>query len=124
MGAIPSTIQVEWELEEPDERRRAYEAEVQRLTQELVRRGAVRVVLSGSRARGEAGPSSDVDLLVVMPSRTGQPPTMGELADLYEALAPRGVDLFVVTPESLQTLRETSAFVREALREGQVLHGC
>lgn len=104
MGAIPSTIQVEWELEEPDERRRAYEAEVQRLTQELVRRGAVRVVLFGLRARGEAGPSSDADLLVVMPSRTGQPPTMGELADLYEALAPRGVDLFVVTPESLQTL--------------------
>jgi predicted nucleotidyltransferase len=123
MGAIPSTIEVEWELEEPDERRRAYEAEVQRLTKELVRCGALRVVLFGSRARGEAGPSSDADLLVVMPSQTGRPPTMSELADLYEALAPRGVDLFVVTPQSLETLRETSAFVREALREGQVLHG-
>jgi predicted nucleotidyltransferase len=62
------------------------------------------VILFGSEARGDAGPHSDIDLLVVMPDGTRRGPT--ERA-LYQRLASvpqrtRAVDLLVATPALLE----------------------
>ena len=81
-----------------------------------------RIVLFGSRARGEAGPESDYDILIVAPSaelpwrRT--PP-------LYRALAGLGVPKEIVwwTPEEIAEWRGVrSHFINTALREGKVLY--
>jgi uncharacterized protein len=62
------------------------------------RHGADNIRLFGSAARGEAGPSSDVDLLVEMrPDHTSWFPG-GLIADLEELL---GVRVHVVTEKSL-----------------------
>lgn len=71
--------------------------------------GARNVRLFGSTARGEAGPQSDVDLLVdLQPGRT----LLDLVALRREASALLGIDVDVVTPD---TLRDTVR--REAERD-------
>ena len=82
-----------------------------------------RIILFGSAARGERGPDSDVDLLVVKSGSYHR----GQLtADIYMNLFGVGeaVDIVVVTPEDVEQLASSSAFViRPALEEGQVIYG-
>lgn len=80
------------------------------------------IILFGSRARGEAGPDSDLDLLVVARG-IGAP--RRESTRLRRAL--RGllvpVDVIVATPEQIERHRDTIGLVyRQALREGRVLY--
>ena len=77
-----------------------------------------RVILFGSAARGETGPDSDLDLLVV---KAGVP-HRGHLAqDIYVSLfgVPVPVDVLVVTPDDLERYRESiGSIIGPALREG------
>lgn len=80
----------------------------------------VRVILFGSRARGTAGRTSDVDLLVVLPEvadkRRAAVETLRAVGDL-----PVATDIFVSTPEELARRGQTRGSVlRAALREGKV----
>ncbi len=87
-----------------------------------------RVLLFGSRARGDARPDSDIDLLVVMPQATLTPQERQQaLRSLRAALRPLplsvGVDLVVVGEEDAQRLAGSRWHVVErALREGMELH--
>jgi len=57
-----------------------------------------RIILFGSHARGEAGPDSDVDLLVVMPlSRPKRPLALEIRAALRQFRVPK--DIIVTAPE-------------------------
>lgn len=83
---------------------------------------ATRIVLFGSHARGEAGPSSDVDFLVV---ERGTIDRRAEMVRLRRAL--RGlripVDVLVVTEDDVADwghLPGTALY--PALKEGKVLH--
>lgn len=76
-----------------------------------------RVVLFGSLARGNAGPGSDADLLVVV-SHTDLP-----FLDRFVRYAPAGVgigvDVFAYTQSELQKmLQEENPFIARALSEG------
>ncbi len=96
---------------------------------ELVRRLVAayrpeRVFLFGSRARGEAGPDSDYDLLVVVPDDSAVDRTRSRLG--YQALRGTGVAADVVVWR--RSSFERRAHVRTslpytALHEGVVLHG-
>jgi predicted nucleotidyltransferase len=81
---------------------------------------AVRVVVFGSVGRGDDGPDSDIDLLVVLPAVTRQHDdavrVLRELRDL-----PVPVDVVVVDAAQLQREAELPGVVRVALREGQVI---
>lgn len=88
----------------------------------------MRLVLFGSRARGEARPDSDIDLLVVMrqPALTPQDRQVA-LQALRGALRPLrlpvGVDLVVVGQDDARKLAGSRwHVVARALREGQELH--
>ena len=88
----------------------------------------LRLVLFGSRARGDARPDSDLDLLVVMskPRLTPQERQVA-LQALRSALRPLrlpvGVDLVVVGQEDARTLAGSRwHVVARALREGQELY--
>ncbi|HVC06382.1 MAG TPA: nucleotidyltransferase domain-containing protein [Solirubrobacterales bacterium] len=82
-----------------------------------------RVILFGSRARGEAKPGSDLDLLVIEPQLRGR---RAEFVRLREALGAIGVpvDLIVVSAEHVEEWGQVQGtMVNEALREGRVLAG-
>ena len=78
----------------------------------------LRVVVFGSVARGEAGPASDLDLLVVMPDGA---PRRATAQRLYVDVPRRGMalDLVVATPAVLASQASAAGFVYgPALREG------
>jgi len=81
-----------------------------------------KVVLFGSYARGEARPTSDLDLLVIADSTI---PRHRRSAPLYGALSKilLPMDIVVFTPEEVQEWsRVRQAFVTTAVREGRVLY--
>jgi type I restriction enzyme S subunit len=82
-----------------------------------------RIVLFGSAARGEMGPDSDVDLLVVKacPDRRAVARTIREALMGVAPGLPK--DIIVVTPEDVERDRDTIGYIiRPALREGRVLY--
>jgi predicted nucleotidyltransferase len=81
-----------------------------------------KIVLFGSRARGEARPGSDFDLLIIAPSTL---PRWQRTPPLYRLLAGLGVSKDIVwwTPEEVAEWRGVrSHFITTALREGKVLY--
>ena len=82
-----------------------------------------KIILFGSAARGEMGPDSDVDLLVVKGGKFNRwRVTTAIYRQLTGAEAP--VDVVVVTPEEVDRYRDTHCLVIcPALREGKVVYG-
>jgi predicted nucleotidyltransferase len=81
-----------------------------------------KVVLFGSRARGDARPDSDFDVLVIKQS---DEPRYRRSIPLYVALAdlPVEVEVMVYTPEEVEEWSEVpQAFVTTALREGATIY--
>jgi predicted nucleotidyltransferase len=94
---------------------------VERITKQF---RPLRIVLFGSRARGQATASSDVDLLVVLPEvankRHATVEVLRALGDL-----PVAADVVVTTPEELARRGQVNGDVlRAALREGKVVYEC
>jgi len=80
-----------------------------------------KIILFGSYARGDAGPDSDADFLVVMPVN-------GSRRDLSVKIATEiygmglAKDVLVVTPEEVERDRNAvGTIIKPALREGRVL---
>ena len=81
--------------------------------------GVEAAYLFGSWARGEADVLSDIDLIVVAPSRR---PFVDRFRDFPELLkAPAGIELLIYTPEEFTRLRRTNRFMRYVLREARRL---
>ncbi len=97
--------------------------EIQQMVRRIVSRfHPERIILFGSHARGDAGPDSDVDLLVVMPLSGSKQETQVEIR-----LALRNIhiakDIVVTTPEEFQWRKEIPGTIeRPAAREGKVLY--
>lgn len=84
-----------------------------------------RVVLFGSAARGNAGPHSDLDFLVVVRPGLGIPRRRmaGKILRRLTGL-PRSADVVVVTTEDVEHYGDCPALViRPALTEGRILYG-
>lgn len=81
-----------------------------------------KIVLFGSRARGDARPDSDYDLLLIEPS---DQPRYRRAARYRRALVglASAKDILVWTPEEVAEWREVpNAFMTAALSEGMVLY--
>ena len=81
---------------------------------------ASRIVLYGSVARGDDGPDSDIDLLVVMPIVGRRHDTSGRVLNELRDL-PVPVDITVVDPAHLNEEASVPGVVRAAMREGRIL---
>ena len=98
------------------------------LLEEMVRRiraagSPLKIVLFGSRARGDSRPDSDLDLLIIeeseLPRYRRSPRYYHVLAGLFPAK-----DILVYTPaEAEEWASVPNALVTTALREGKVLYG-
>jgi uncharacterized protein len=81
-----------------------------------------KIILFGSHARGEAGPDSDVDLLVVAPSEEDR---AHRLLPVYRVLREVGVPKDVVwwTQDEIDDWRNVRGhFINRVLRDGKVLY--
>jgi uncharacterized protein len=81
-----------------------------------------RIILFGSAARGEAGPDSDIDLLVVM-SVDG--PRREKAVQIGVAVndIPVPKDIIVTTPEDFEWRKDVPGTIeRPAAREGRLLY--
>jgi len=82
-----------------------------------------KIILFGSSARGETGPDSDIDFLVVKKDT----PDLGrersrELRRLIEKHW--AVDFLVYKPEELQEREELGdPFIRAVLKQGKIIYG-
>ena len=81
-----------------------------------------RIILFGSHSRGNAGPDSDVDLLVVMPVKGSRREKAIEIRiALHDIQMPK--DIMVTTPEDFEWRKEVpGAIERPAAREGIALY--
>ncbi len=80
------------------------------------------VILFGSCVRGDAGPDSDVDLLVVMPVEGSRREKAIEIrVALHDIRVAK--DIIVTTPEDFERRKEIPGTIeRPAAREGRVLY--
>jgi predicted nucleotidyltransferase len=82
----------------------------------------VDVIVFGSVARGDDGPDSDIDLLVVMTDiKRRHAVGVGVLRELRDLPVP--VDIIVVDPATMERERDVPGVVRVALREGRSVRG-
>jgi predicted nucleotidyltransferase len=94
--------------------------------QDIVRRivAAVqpeKIILFGSAARGEMGPDSDLDLLVIKSCRNRREIARRIRRKLIGVGMPK--DIIVATPEDLERYKDTVGLIyRPALKEGKVLY--
>lgn len=82
----------------------------------------LRIIIFGSAARGEVGPNSDIDVLVVMPEGVHRRQT-AQL--LYNQISGLGVpfDILVATPKDLEKHKENIGLIyRAVLQEGREVY--
>ena len=94
---------------------------------EIIRRIAetadpLKIILFGSAERGEMGPNSDLDVLVVMPSGIHRRNTA---RSIYRNLIGVGfaVDIVVVTEEDIERYKNNiGMIIKPALEQGRLLY--
>jgi len=82
----------------------------------------IRIILFGSAARGEMGPNSDIDVMVVVPDGTHRSNTVRYL---YKQIFGFGfpVDILVVTPGVLEQHKDNIGLIyRSVLAEGKEVY--
>ncbi|MCX5645043.1 MAG: nucleotidyltransferase domain-containing protein [Phycisphaerae bacterium] len=97
--------------------------QIREMVQRIVRQFTPeKIILFGSHARGDAGPDSDVDLLIVMPVAGSKREKAVEIGVALHAIrVPK--DLIVVTPEEFEWRKDTIGTIEwPAWREGMVLY--
>ena len=101
-------------------------AEIEQTVQEMVRRIVERfdpekVILLGSQARGDAGPDSDIDLLVVMDTDSRRRSAVEIRMAVDDIVIPK--DIMVVPPDEFERQRDVvGTLTYPAVREGRLLH--
>ena len=82
----------------------------------------LRIIMFGSAVRGEMGPDSDVDLLVVMPEGTHNIDAMRYIHRRLFGI-PLAADVLVTTPSALEKHRDNIGLIYHSiLEEGQEVY--
>lgn len=100
--------------------------QIEAAIQEMVRRIVAgfdpeKIILFGSQARGDAGPDSDVDLLVVMDTDSKRRTAVDIAVKLHAMGVPK--DIVVITPAEFERRKDISGSIAyPAHHEGRVLY--
>ena len=103
--------------------RRAVNKEIKRMVDRIVKRfHPEQIILFGSHARGQAGPDSDVDLLIVMPVKGSKREKQVEVRlALHEFGVPK--DVIITRPEEFAWRKEIIGTIEyPAAHEGRILY--
>lgn len=107
----------------PEQPALPHDEQIREMTDRIVRQFAPdKIILFGSHARGDAGPDSDVDLLVVMPLSGSRREKAIEIGvALHDIRLPK--DVIVTTPEEFEWRKDTIGTIEQpAWQEGRVLY--
>ncbi len=105
------------------ERTASHDELIREMAERIVRQfDPDKVILFGSHARGDAGPDSDVDLLIVMPLSGSRRKKAIEIGvALHDIRLPK--DVIVTTPEEFEWRKDTIGTIEHpAWQEGRVLY--
>ena len=81
-----------------------------------------RIILFGSWARGERGPHSDIDLLIIQESTLPRPQRYAQVRRLFWGMG-LPMDILVYTPEEFARYQSVpGSFTHSITQEGQVLY--
>ena len=81
-----------------------------------------RIILFGSAARGQMGPDSDIDLLVIKGGIASRR-TLAQQIYLHLFGVPTPVDVIVVTPQDVERFRDrVGSIIGPALRDGKEVY--
>jgi len=119
-AALRKRRRPDWGLR-ADPRLLAQDPILQQLVEALRAYGAERIILFGSRARGEAHEWSDYDLIVVKRTRRRYLDRLREV-DAYLKAIPRHVDIFVYTPSEFRHMMEERPLGVLLRQEGVLLY--
>ena len=99
----------------------AGQIDLERVVASIAALGVERVILFGSRARGDSDKLSDLDLVVIMHTEKR---FLDRLKDVYEAVMPDfAMDALVYTPEEYaRMLDEANPLIEMVEREGRVVY--
>jgi predicted nucleotidyltransferase len=79
-----------------------------------------KIILFGSRARGDWDQISDIDLIVVYQTSKS---FLDRLRELYLSWnIPKSVDILAYTPDEFAEMMRENSFIQDAVREGEVLY--
>jgi predicted nucleotidyltransferase len=104
-------------------REQAIEKNIREMVNRIVRKfRPERIILFGSRARGQGSPDSDVDLLVVMRVKGSKRQARLDIRrTLHDIRVPK--DIIVTAPEEFEWRKEIVGTIeRPAAQEGQILY--
>jgi predicted nucleotidyltransferase len=126
-GTVSSSNRAQAALRRPNVPRIVKKANVHALLNRLVKRivdefHPEKIILFGSHARGEAGPDSDVDLLIVMPVEGSK---LDKLLEIRRAVRdlPVPLDVIITKPEDFVWRKDIVGTIEwPAAREGKVLY--
>lgn len=102
---------------------RSVQPQIRKMVNRIVRQfHPERIILFGSQARGDAGPDSDVDLLVVMHVNGSPLDKSVEIrVALHDIRVPK--DIIVTTPEEFAWRQDVVGTIEyPAVKEGKVLY--
>jgi len=81
-----------------------------------------KIILFGSWARGERGPHSDIDLLIIQESDLSRPQRYAQVRRLFWGMGV-AMDILVYTPEEFARYQSVpGSFTHTVAREGKVLY--
>jgi predicted nucleotidyltransferase len=107
----------QWWIERAATRQNALAVAVERLRARLgLYRGVRGALVFGSYARGEVGPESDLDLIVVRDTDLAQMQRDDDIRASLDLGVP--YDLVTLTPEQYERLPRERSFYEQAVREG------
>ena len=106
-----------------DDKKVLSEEKLQEIIRRIVRVAQPeKIVIFGSAARGEMGPNSDVDLLVIKRGEYHQGHLTGEIYMNLHGVG-QAVDVILVTPEQVERYRDTHCLViAPAMRQGREVY--
>lgn len=97
---------------------RIWEA-LKRLSEQLSKKNPEieKILVFGSFVRGQCGPGSDVDLLIIL--KSSDKPFLERITRYLPSKFPVGVDVFPYTREEIKKmLKENNFFLKKAMKEG------
>ena|SRR3989338_8714333 len=99
------------------------QAEIKNITDQIVKKyKPQKIILFGSAARGEFGPDSDLDFLIIKDDKRLKIERMQTIYRLVEKKAP--ADFLVYTPKEVRHRTKLGdPFLRTIFREGKILYG-